>query len=1384
MSKKLKSLVIVYCLVLTSFFSLISVDIVVKDVEAAWWNDSWENCRAITIDGSTYVDNALTGFPLLVVLDNTSGDYCFRSDGNDIRFVNSANDTDFSYEIETFDNSGKTICWVNISEQISTSGDYNFLVYYNNSGASDGQDVAGTWDNDFIAVYHMNSMTDSTSYGNDATNSGSVDDSSGKIGSCRLFDGSNDYMLVNVIDNDFTATDLPFTTETWGCVDSTNDDNDAHQGIICLQETRRRHVTFRKDAGASWGVMTYVSHVRINGVNGYIDTGTNSVTYGNWQYVVAVNDDGDQRVYLNDTEKETGALTGNYETQTYDNLIGAYGTVGSTSGEWEGSIDEVRVSKVFRNASWIKASFHSQNQTTGFLTIGSEQDKPAGATVPVVTTNDAVGVEETNATLLGTLTDNGSADTTCYFILDTTHKFATIIFNVSKGVADGAVFSNDTSPMTTLTPGTLYYFDTQANNSVGWDGTGVYKSFLTKPNEPTGASCVAGESYINVSWTAATGADKYLVRNKIGSAPTTIADGTEFGNVTVLYVNSSLGSGTHYFSIWSFAFEADPACAQYSDAYDTTSGTEEDAPTWLSSNFGGSAEISSATWENTAPTIECNSTGDFPANESTKISLQPTVAVEVNDSDSNESTVWFYNSTDGSTWTLQQTNTSILNETVTYAYTEASSGNTVYYWKVSANDTHDNVSVSFNFTTNFSYTEQAPYPESEWDGAYENYTLVSLFGKIRASVGDTDSWEWPRVMMSLITPTIANTFRGHRASYVSDTIADITAVPAKIYVEIASATNVSFFRFYYYNESTINYCPTIYSVYNESTFVEEFNITATVNGQWVQCNLSSEIVECTNFTLQINETRGSIDEGGATRVAIACLQVFNRTDPNTGEPNQEDISYFEEIPAWWNGLDWASVIRMDDINDEANCKANGVYLIQPLTVGAWLNSMDSDEYNDTFIDDYHMEFGSHGDSGDAGAQWDQDYDWWFGRGEAIIAEEADITRTSQWGALADSSNKSKLLNYCIQSSAMSPDGAKALYDAGIRFASSWTTYGYCWSPRDPQNMSSSNITKEPTYPIEWLEQARCPVAYNWVADNGDEWFNASKNNGSLAISYIHPGDGAVDPQYQYVIENDITGWHATAGETVSYRWLRDYTNVTYNSTASSDSQKVFDIGVQGSEDRLWEVPLTFKFDITGFDWNETASVYWQNETLYSHGLNNISTFSTGSGHHINQTMREGYRYDADTKELWISTCPGNQTSPKSIYLYADVGPEIDISIENESWDGGSPSAGQSFMTNCTFWQNGSLNLDVVVVINSTNSNYTLVNYTDYDAEDEYCGNFTINAWGDETSINVSIWPPNTYILQDFATGSHLLGFRIWVPISFSSDEREDFEVILVATEHT
>jgi len=112
-----------------------------------------------------------------------------------------------------------------------------------------------------------------------------------------------------------------------------------------------------------------------------------------------------------------------------------------------------------------------------------------------------------------------------------------------------------------------------------------------------------------------------------------------------------------------------------------------------------SEEGGSGGWTNSAPSFSEVS----PVNESTAQGRGKTLSVKVTDADGNQSTCDFYTSLNGVDWTHRQTNTTVLNETIQYVFSSATSFNTLYYWKITANDTHDNSTAIYEYTTRVEY---------------------------------------------------------------------------------------------------------------------------------------------------------------------------------------------------------------------------------------------------------------------------------------------------------------------------------------------------------------------------------------------------------------------------------------------------------------------------------------------------------------------------------------------------------------------------------------------------------------------------------------------------------------------------------------------------------
>jgi len=341
-----------------------------------WWDSDFSYYKMITVE-SGYIDNSLDNFPVLV--NSTNATLIAKCDGGDsVRFLSLDNTTEFAYEIEEWNVGGFSI-WVNISETLTSGSDYSFLMYYGNAGASDNQNPTGVWDGDYLAVWHMNSLLDSTSDDVDLTNSGADSGSTGKVGDCyRFIFANSDYMYHPTFLDVIPVSDK-LTFETWAYHESDTADFQHYfskQNIPSQDRFRLGRITTDD-----------FLQLYVEGTNDG-DTATDTVATidNDWTYQVGKYDGTNNlRIYRNTVEtiggNSLGLLRDGTDTHFY---IGCWVTA---AAYMDGYLDEFRVSDIVRNDSWIKACFHTQNQSShlgDFLSWGSEQTEPPGANPPIV----------------------------------------------------------------------------------------------------------------------------------------------------------------------------------------------------------------------------------------------------------------------------------------------------------------------------------------------------------------------------------------------------------------------------------------------------------------------------------------------------------------------------------------------------------------------------------------------------------------------------------------------------------------------------------------------------------------------------------------------------------------------------------------------------------------------------------------------------------------------------------------------------------------------------------------------------------------------------------------------------------------------------------------
>jgi len=280
------------------------------------------------------------------------------------------NITEFNYEIEEFNNTGLTYCWVNISETIDNDTDYQFIVYYTNPNAVDGQNIVGVWHGDYKIVHHLNETSmsdtkDSTVYDNDVTSDDGdpnygVD---GYISGCFNYSDGNEYFKIGDDSDYYCVNNL--TMSFW-----VNQTTNASGGYsICLTKkmggTDTCHwsnyfdgtwdglglnrTAFYGTAGEAWNQIT---------------DRTSDLGLGSWHHVCwTYNSSVGGYIYLDGVYEGYDGTTGTLHNASGNDVV---------VGDEDGRIDEFRLMRRNSSASWIKADFHTQNQTDGFMTFYGE----------------------------------------------------------------------------------------------------------------------------------------------------------------------------------------------------------------------------------------------------------------------------------------------------------------------------------------------------------------------------------------------------------------------------------------------------------------------------------------------------------------------------------------------------------------------------------------------------------------------------------------------------------------------------------------------------------------------------------------------------------------------------------------------------------------------------------------------------------------------------------------------------------------------------------------------------------------------------------------------------------------------------------------------------
>ena len=348
-------------------------------IAEAWYDSDWTYRFKLTVD-NTKVSGTQTDFPVYVDLGDVASAHGFwegvQADGDDIRVTDSSGDDLVPVELVAI-NTGSETGELHFKATVSGGADTDFYIYYGNgtvaglaSSATYGSE--NVWSNNYGAVWHLEessaeNVKDSTSNDVDeGTPSSSATDIAGKMG--RAFDFNNStnsiFFDTNVSAISPTAqvsmsmwfeSDTQASDVLWYC---RGDSTSKGHGIWFWDSNLRPSI----GSGGSGLIWTNVTYAMSN------------INNGTWYHYTAAWDGSTAKHYVDGVERDSYSKTGAIQYSGTQCMIGSR----ASGDDYDGTIDEVRISTVGRSGGWVLTEYNNQSSPSTFYTIGAEEEDAAG----------------------------------------------------------------------------------------------------------------------------------------------------------------------------------------------------------------------------------------------------------------------------------------------------------------------------------------------------------------------------------------------------------------------------------------------------------------------------------------------------------------------------------------------------------------------------------------------------------------------------------------------------------------------------------------------------------------------------------------------------------------------------------------------------------------------------------------------------------------------------------------------------------------------------------------------------------------------------------------------------------------------------------------------
>jgi Concanavalin A-like lectin/glucanases superfamily/Domain of unknown function (DUF2341) len=382
----------------------------------------------------TKVPSTQSNFTVLVSVTNpalktvANGGHVANVNGYDIGFyTDSGGTTKLKWQVEKYNGTtGNLIAWVKIPSVSSSTDTAFYLMYGNSSVNTDQSDPRNTWNSSFKGVWHMADnaantiIKESTATGANGTNNANTSSktAAGHIGNALSYNGITDGSFAAI---NLSATNIVTLSFWMKWTTNANDDD------LAFEYTPNYNTNaggFIADWNASgFGGGKFETGMGMGNFTYWTDLLTRPAA-GTWHLVHLVfNRSGPtNKVYVDGslqtltTGVHTAAGMGNFSNSSLYFMSRAANALNAA-----GTLDEVRVSTIERNANWVTTEYNNQSSPGTFITMGSEScgtatptptrtptPTPTPTATPALGLVAAYGFNEGSGTVVNDASGNGN----------------------------------------------------------------------------------------------------------------------------------------------------------------------------------------------------------------------------------------------------------------------------------------------------------------------------------------------------------------------------------------------------------------------------------------------------------------------------------------------------------------------------------------------------------------------------------------------------------------------------------------------------------------------------------------------------------------------------------------------------------------------------------------------------------------------------------------------------------------------------------------------------------------------------------------------------------------------------------------------------------------